>query len=120
LAKILSIAAVLALVAAAGMPVSILAQKMSAAAASTVLRDLGSFVSLALLASAITMMWVIAGNDAVTAWVGSSVTTATLMLVMSRWAGGQLARDVSMVVAAAACSTAIARWSDRAFQYCHE
>jgi len=120
LAKILSLAGVLALVAIADVPAAIIAAKMSAVSASAVLRDLGSAVSLALLVSAVTTTWSVAGGNAMTSWIGGSATTAIVLAVASRWTSSQAAQDLSIVLVAIAVAAAAATWTDRAFQYCHE
>lgn len=120
IAKIVSIAGVLALVAAAGVPPAIVAQQMSAVPASVVVRDLGSFVVLALLASTVTMGWLLATDDAIASWIGASVTIAVVLAVTSGSQLARLAQDVSTLLIAAAVAAALATWSDRSFQYCHE
>ena len=119
-AKIVSLAGVLVVIAAAGVPPSILAQKMSALPASTVLRDFGSFVALAVLASAATMGWLLASGDEVTSWIGASATTAAVLTTTSGWQSAQVVRDMSTVFVAVAIVAAVAAWCDRSFRYCHE
>lgn len=119
-AKIIAIAVVLVVVACAGLPSGIVAQQMSAVPVWVVLRDFGSSVTLALLASAVTMGWVIAVDDVVRAWAGASATMGTVVAAMSWMSVPQLARDVALIVVAAAFAGAVAAWSNRAFQYCDE
>src|SRR5262245_53086944 len=69
LAKILSLAGVVVLVAIAGVPAIIIAEKMSAVSASAVLRDLGSALALAALVSAVTTTWSVACGNAMTSWI---------------------------------------------------
>jgi hypothetical protein len=120
LAKILSLAGVLALLAIVGAPATIVAEKMSAASASVVLRDLGSALSLAFLVSAVTTAWSVASGNAMTSWIGGSATTASVLVAASRWTSSQAAQDVSIVMVAIAVAAASATWTDRTFQYCHE
>jgi len=120
LAKILSLAGVVVLVAIAGVPATIIAEKMSALSASAVLRDLGSALALAVLVSAVTTTWSVACGNAMTSWVGGSATTAVVLTAASRWASSRAAQDVSIVLVAMAVAAASATWTDRAFQYCHE
>ena len=120
LAKILSLAGVVAVVAIAGLPAAIVAEKMSAVSASAVLRDLVSSLSLALLVSAVTITWSVARGNAITSWVGGSATTVVVLVAASRWTSSQGAQDVSILLVAAAVAAAAATWTDRVFRYCHE
>jgi len=120
LAKVLSLAGVVAVVAIAGVPAAIVAEKMSAVSASAVLRDVVSLLSLALLVSAVTITWSVARGHAMTSWVGGSATTAIVLVAASRWTSSQAAQDVSILLVAAAVTAAAATWTDRVFRYCHE
>ena len=120
LAKILSLAGVLALVAVAGAPAVIIAERISALPVSAALRDLGSALSIAFLASAVTTAWIVATGDAMTSWIGGSVTMAAVLTAAARWTSTSTAHDVTTFVVAAVIAVVVATWSDRAFQYCHE
>jgi hypothetical protein len=120
LAKVLSLAGVLALVTVAGAPAVIIAAKMSAVPASAALRDLASALSIALLCSAVTVVWILRTGDALTSWIGGSVTMAAVLIAAARWTSAPAARDVSTLAVAVAVTAAVATWSNRAFQYCHE
>ncbi|HUK37473.1 MAG TPA: hypothetical protein VLV86_26330 [Vicinamibacterales bacterium] len=118
IAKIASLAGVLLVVVAAGMPPAVLAQKMSAQPLSTVFRDLGSFAGYAFLASAVTMAWLLASGDEVTSWIGAAATTAVVRTVTSNL---PIASQVTAMIAIAGCvAAAAATWSDRSLQYCDE
>lgn len=119
-AKIVSMAGVLSLVAIAGDPALIIAAKMSAVPASTVIRDIGSSLSIALLASAVTITWTLRAGDAITSWIGGTATTAAALAVAGRWTSTAAAYDASILAVALSVTAAVAVWSDRAFQYCHE
>jgi hypothetical protein len=120
LAKVLSLAGVLALIAVAGAPAVIIAAKMSALPFSAVTRDLASALSVGLLSSAITIAWILRTGDALASWIGGTVTMAAVLTAAARLTPAPAARDLSMLVVAAAVTAAAATWSDRAFQYCHE
>jgi hypothetical protein len=120
LAKIVSLAGVVAVVAIAGVPAAIVAEKMSAVSAAAVLRDLVSSLSLALLVSAVTIAWSVARGNAMTSWVGGSATTAIVLVAASRWTSSRAAQDVSILLVAAAVTAMAATWTDRVFRYCHE
>jgi hypothetical protein len=120
LAKIVSLAGVLALVAIAGAPALIIAERMSALPVSATLRDLGSALSIALLASAVTTAWIVGTSDAMISWIGGTLTMAAVLTVAARWTSSSAAHDLTTLVVATSVAVVVATWSDRAFQYCHE
>jgi hypothetical protein len=119
-AKILSLAGILTLVAMAGLPAAIVAQKMSAVPISGVVRDLAVCCALALFASAVSVAWLMAGTDAIAAWIGAAATIAIACGAIYRWSSAPLVQASAIAVVAAAVTIAVAAWSDRAFQYCDE
>jgi hypothetical protein len=119
-AKILSLAGILALVAMAGLPAAIVAQKMSAVPFSEVVRDLAVCCALALFASAVSVAWLMAGTDAIAAWIGAAATIAIACGALYRWSSAPLVQASAIAAVAAAVTIAVATWSDRAFQYCDE
>jgi hypothetical protein len=120
IAKILSLAGVLALVAGAGLPAAIVAQKMSAVPVSAVVRDLAICCALALFASAVSVAWLMAGTDAIAAWLGAAATVAISCAAISRWSPAPFVQASTIVLGAVAITAAVAAWSDRTCQYCHE
>lgn len=120
IAKIVSVAGVLSLVVLAGAPAVIIAAKMSALPLPAVIRDLASSISIAVLASAVTIAWMLRTSDAMTSWIGGTAITACVLAAASRWTSTAAAHDISVLVIALAAAVAVASWSDRAFQYCHE
>jgi hypothetical protein len=120
LAKIVSLTGVLALVVLTGTPAVIIAGKMSALPTSAIARDVASSMSIAVLVSVVTIAWRLRTGDAIAAWIGGAVTTACVLAVAGRWTSTAAANDASIVAVAVAAAAAVAWWSDRAFQYCHE
>ena len=118
-AKILALAAVLALVAVAGIPAVIIAEKMSALPLSAGLHSLGSALAVALLVSAVTTAWIVGTGDAMLSWIGGTTTSAVVLAAAARWTTPAV-RELSIVLIAIAVAAALAAWSDRAFQYCNE
>jgi len=119
-AKSLSLAGVLALIPAAGLPAAIVAQKMSAVPISAVVSDVAICCALAWLASAVSVAWSMAGTDAIVAWIAAAATIAIACGAIYRWSSAPFVQASAIAVVAVAVTTAVATWSDRAFQYCDE
>jgi hypothetical protein len=116
--KIVAGAGVLALVVLTGVPPAIVAQKMSAIPLSIVVRDFGSFVAFALLASVVTTGWLLRTDNPITSWIGASATTAVVLVSTSSLQLTQLAQDLAIVFVGVACAAGLVAWSDRSFRYC--
>jgi len=119
-AKILSLTGVLVLVVMAGVPATIVAAKMSAVPVAAMLRDAGAACSLALLVSAVTIAWTVCTDDVMTSWIGGAATTLVVIAAASRWTSAGSVFDLAVVLVGVTCAAAVATWSDRALQYCHE
>jgi len=119
-AKILSLAGVLTLVVIAGAPATIVAAKMSAMPVSVVFRDLASACSLSLLASAVTVAWTVGASDVMVTWIGAAATTLAVFAAASRWTSAPAVHDLFVAVVGLTVAAAVATWSDRALQYCHD
>ena len=120
IAKMLSLCGVLALVVMAGVPAAIVASKMSAIPSSIVWRDIASALALALAASVVTTLWMLATGGPLSAWVGSAATIVAVLLGARWFVAGQLAQDVSVTAIVVVLAGVAAVWSDRVFRYCHE
>ena len=117
IAKSSSLVAALALIVFAGFPAAIAAQQMSAVSISGPLRDLLSLMGLAVLVSAITVIWVLAVRNRLGAWIGATVSTGLVLLVLSRLPLAGISLGLTSALVGAAIVEAMAHWSDGSLRY---
>ncbi len=120
LAKVASIWAMVSLVAVAGVPVAIVAGKISAVPSSLIILDVSSLIVLASLAAGASAVMTIGGAGPLSAWLSSSAIVTMLVVVAGRLAETQFVQDALLAAIAIGCGAALAMWSDRSLQYCHD
>ncbi len=118
-AKVISLGAVAGLVAVAGVPIGIVAGKISAVPTSSIARDLVSVLLLGVVASLAAAAWTLVSAGPLTAWIGSSATCTILVTTARRLAAARSVQDALVAAVAIGGAAAIAAWSDRSFRYSH-
>ena len=127
-ARTAAVTIVLALVVLTGTPVAIIAQQMAAVPLTRALVDLGPFAGLTVLASGVTVAWMLLVRDRLTAWAGATISVGATLVVLARWRrsgllsgpiGGPISGLISGLIGLAVI-WALAAWSDGALRYVDE
>jgi hypothetical protein len=116
MSKVLAVGATLALIVCAGVPVTALAQQVSALSFSHIVVDAASLCGLALLAAVVATVWVSVVPDRLLAWMATTASVVFVVVLASMPSTVGL-RGVLLWVASAVLGVTAARWSDSAFRY---
>jgi len=120
MAKFVAQILLLALFATTGLPVLILAQRMSAVPAERLLRDLASFGGLPVLAASITLAWVVAVESRLASWLGATSSIASALMLSWYWQPLGLGVGAACALVGGAIAASLAALSDVSTLYLSE